>query len=1011
MKKKLFALLLSASLTLGMVSPATSLAAESRESISGKVLSSVEQSNVIAQDVVGGEYIDQEASAGEAYEYSITGSDGAEETIMVAADETDDNGVETISTTPEISWERTEDINGNYVSDVSYVNSGGPYTWNGISYDQYTALPWSWSLLRDLVEDKDDRVDDVWSTQTDGASAVKYSVDGHGQSSWDRASVYKIAGTFTWPEDYDLNDTTITLESANDASYSAIYNYINNNGLSELFADGKVIAVNDDVYVVMWVENDDGTGEPTVDNIDNYLLFWTGTSGKGFWTQNGNTGADWNRQTPATFISAGKQGVRAFRDSWPNAVGITTGLGNADVERADGDVLAKITHTDGWYTLTDTSAINSVMRANYGTNGIEVGAKVHLDLYCFNNSGEGIIDELKVGLTTQRETETTVTVRYYYGNVTNPDDREHYLGESVLTNQLYGTSISLQAGTNASQLDYMRAAAIIKAGNQDVSSGTQVNNPLVVTRGEDNIINVLYTAEDAKVIYLTAPSNSVRYDGNSHILNTVTVTESGCVGSAVARGNGKYELPDGNVLENVYSAVDGTDPGKYPNNFTTSDGHTPTYIVRDPNNNDVTGSYTFVKTPGTLTITYEPEQQVYTYDFGVKNKYNNTLNDVETKATITESSDEVEVTGDDVAYTPSAADTGDSVDLTLTFTGNYQVTKNITFVPASNVLYEENLVTVPEDSGWVLTGLTLQDTVVDDNEKTVYGYTNINAFAESKELSNGSAYNAELKLRAGDTTTKTNGAASFTFTGTGFDLISECGTDTGMLLVKVSNSSGNTVKAYLVDTYFTGDDSIIDAADGGILDYQVPVVRNMELEYGTYKVEVYGYLVNTAGAAAAVASYSMSDESAMEYSHSSGVSADDIVVAALDDLGLFDEIDPADVEVSYMSEDSVLNGGYGNTAAAGSGVSTFAMTADVQNNAADSASNVTANVYIDGFRVYKSLENDADIYVADNEDDVKYASVYDYIKTSVTELEEAQSLENAAVYVEYDGETGISNTR
>ena len=842
-------------------------------------------------------------------------------------------------------------------------------------------------------------------------SAVKFSKNGNGGSSWDKASVYKISGTFAWPEGYDLNETTISIQSANDESYSDIYDYINNNGLSDLFTNGKVIAVNDDVYVVMWVE--DSRTTVTSDNINDYLLFWTGTSGKGFWTQNGNTNADWNRQTPATFISAGKQGVRAFHNAWPNAVGVTDGLANTDVVN---NTFSYLAHTDGWYTLTDTSAINSVMRNNYGTSGIAANATVHLDLYCFNNDGEGMIDELVVNLETQRETETTVTVNYYYGNVTTPDDTEHFLGSSVLTNQAYGTSISLPSGTNASQLDYMRATAIIKAGNQDVSNGTQVNNPLIVTRGADNVINVLYTAKDAKVIYLTAPDDTVPYNGNSHTLNTVAVTESGYDNAATAQGNGKYKLPDGNTLENVYSVVTATDPGKYPNNFTTTDGSTPSYVVRDSSNNDVTGTYTFVKTPGTLTITYDPKAVTYTYDFGVTNKYADTLNDVEQKATVTEDSDEVEVSGADVTYTPAAADTGDSVNLTLTFTGKYQVTKNVTFVPATNVLYEENLVHNGND--WKLTGETLTDTVVNDNDSTVYGYTDINAYATSEEFSNGSAYTAAMTLEAGATTTRTDGASTFGFTGTGFDLISECGTDTGMLLVTVKDSNGNSVKAYLVDTYFTGDsgDSGDDETDPvisgtGILDYQVPVVRNMELPYGNYTVTVYGYLVNTAGAVggASAAAYGLDDNTDENVSADSGISAEDIVAAALDDLDLWDELDVDDVEVSFMSEDSVLNGGYGNTAAAGASAASV-MTADAQNNNdSGNGTDVTANVYIDGFRVYKPLETDAEIYTTNKENDVKYASVYDYIKTSVTDLEDDQSLENAVVYVEYDGAVGVAS--
>ena len=1027
-KKRALSVLLSLVMVFSLL-PTSALAARTRSADYGTQLDTVR----------GGTYTDTTAESGMQYEYTIEGDDGSVATVAVPqADVEGGSGTETLTTTPKISWQRTEDTytagttkyrcnnsscnyqqdtrwigrcpscrqwrtctpvktegSYNYVPNIAYVNSNGPTESGGVTYDQYTALTWNWSDLNRLINNEDNRVNEVWTTQTDKMSACEFSVNGNGGSSWDKASVYKISGTFAWPEGYDLNETTITIQSANDSAYSEIYGYINNNGLSDLFPNGKVLPVNDDVYVVMWVE--DGSTTVTSSNINNYLLFWTGTSGKGFWTQKGNTEADWKRRTPATFISAGKQGVRAFHNAWPNAVGATAGLKNTDVVNVVKDEFSYLGHTDGWYTLTDTSAINSVMRNNY--TSIDAGATVHLDLYCFNNSGDGCIDELEVNLAKKQETETTVTVNYYYGSVTTPDDIGHFLGSSVLTNQAYGTSISLSAGTNASQLDYMRAAAIIKAGNKNVSSGTQVHNPLVVTRGENNVINVLYTAGDAKVIFLTAPSDTVPYNGNSHTLNTVTVTESGYDTPAVPTSNGQYTLPDGNTLENVYSVVQATDPGKYSNNFTTLDGSKPTYKVKDSDGNEITNSYTFVNTPGTLTITYAPVAATFTYDFGVTNQYADTLNTVEQKATVTESSGEVEVSGADVTYTPAAADTGDTVALTLTFTGNYQVTKNLTFVPATNVLYEENLVT--KGDGWSLTGNTLAE-VVNDNDSTVYGYTDIDAYAASEDFSNGSAYEAELTLRAGEITARTNAASTFTFTGTGFDLISECGTDTGMLLVKVSDSTGAAVAAYLTDTYFTGDGDVIDAdsSNDPILDYQVPVIRNLNLPYGTYTVTVYGYLFNTAGAAGAA--YGPADEP-------SGISAEDIVAAVLDDLDLWDELDIGDVEISFMSEDSVLNGGYGNTAAAGAPAAmTLGLDEEGSGYNVDNSESVTAHVYIDGFRVYKPLENDAEIYTTNKEAGVKYASVYDFIKNSVTELEEDLYLENAVVYVEYDGEIGVA---
>ena len=392
-KKRALSVLLSLVMVFSLL-PTPALAAKTRSASFGDWLA----------DIIGGTYTDTTVESGKQYEYTIEGSDGSVATVAVPqADVEGGSGTETLTTTPKIIWQRTEDTktkywwqstyNYNYVPNIAYVNSDGSTVSNDVTYDQYTALTWKWSELDKLINDQETKVSEVWSTQTDNMSACKFSQKGNGGSSWDKASVYKISGTFAWPEGYDLDETTISIQSKNDSSYSAIYDYINNNGLSDLFPNGKVLPVNDDVYVVMWVGDEQDA--PTAANINDYLLFWTGTSGKGFWTQNGNTNADWNRQTPATFISAGKQGVRAFHDAWPNAVGATAGLANTDVVNNKFSYLA---HTDGWYTLTDTSAINSVMRNNYSS--ITAGATVHLDLYCFNNDGEGMIDELVVNLST-----------------------------------------------------------------------------------------------------------------------------------------------------------------------------------------------------------------------------------------------------------------------------------------------------------------------------------------------------------------------------------------------------------------------------------------------------------------------------------------------------------------------------------------------------------------------------------------------------------------------------------
>lgn len=915
----------------------------------------------------------------------------------------ENNAVETIYVEPKITWTRTKDDLKNTAGPVSYVNDKGEYiSANGISYAQHTALTWNWSSLDRLIKDEVETQANVWDYAKNKNIRAAYFNTGCG-SDWADARVHKISGVFQWPEGYDLHETTITLESVNDTYYQELYEYISDNKLDDLFPLGKVFPVNDDVYVVMWAE--DGNTKITAENINDYLLFWTGTSGKGIWSQNNNVNADWARTTPATFISAAKQGVRAFHYSYPNAVGIVEGLENANVldYKMNPDYLEQ---TDGWYTLTDTTAINSVMRNNY-PKGIHAGQTVHLDLYCFNNSSQGGIDELKIGLSRQQETETTVQVQYYYGSATNPEDQDHYLGSSVLTNQKYGQQISLLAGTKASQLDYMKAAAIVKAGNKEVTGGVQVNDPLIVTEGSDNIIYVVYTAKDAKIVYLKAPSDSVQYDGNPHTLNTISVTEKGWAEEAVNIGNGKYTLPDGNTLGEVYSVVTAVEPGKYNNNFKNPDGKESFCTVWDPDGHDITGSYTFVKTPGTLTITYEPDTVDYTYDFGETNLYTDFLNEIERKAEIAEKSEEVTISEDklEVSYKPAVADTGDTVELILTFTGNYQVKKIINFIPATNVLYEENFIK-KDGNDWNSVG-TEVDSTIKDNGDTIYGYTETDGYKISESFSNGSADQAVLSLTENMTAVKTENAAEFTFTGSGFDLISACGTDTGMLVVRVEDRDTNeTVKAYVVDTYFSGDmgdsgtEPIITGE--GVLDYQVPVVRNMNLPYGNYKVTVYGYLNNFAGATIAACGmdteYAPVDGTDMDGGYNP---TEEMVMTALLDCGV-DDVCVDDVEVVCVDENSILNGGTGicNMAEPAAVAYSLEEASEFEYEA------YSTFVYLDGFRVYKPLKDDVRKYEEDGEASVTYASVYDFIKNSAAEL--TDWVENAFVYVEYDGDTDVA---
>lgn len=390
----------------------------------------------------------------------------------------------------------------------------------------------------------------------------------------------------------------------------------------------------------------------------------------------------------------------------------------------------------------------------------------------------------------------------------------------------------------------------------------------------------------------------------------------------------------------------------------------------------------------TLTLHYNLKPNAltknYIVDFGesVDVPITDLINKTES-VTKVEVSPNAKVNADNsITYTPSKILTGtDFVKVTVTYSTGSTQPFTIGFTPASNVMYEESFVK-PEGTEWK----TTEDAENDTQAKEVLGEEGIHGYDKSydtdSEFSNGSAYQAQLTLSKNDGgIVTTQDKATFTFTGTGFDLISECGTDTGMLWTVIKNSEGKTVKTYLVDTYFTGDEGTSDKesiiSGEGILDYQVPVVRCTDLARDTYTVEVYGWLTDGSGVVAKTA----------EETTENGEVSEQTIAEVLDDMSV-KNVDASEVEATCMDDNSVLLGGTG-----------VEETAAKSRSARAAATTTSANVYIDGVRVYNTLnENNGANKYTKSEQNVKYESVYDYVKNSLDANED-----NAAVYVEYDG--------
>lgn len=830
-------------------------------------------------------------------------------------------------------------------------------------------------------------------------------------------TVRKFYGEFEWPEGYSLSDS-IELVSKNDSYYKEIYEHVAGDpDLTALYGGKKVFATNDDVYFFIYKASD----KPKIDsdNYSDYLAFFSGTAGKGIWSwendqpysgsvfgnigTNWNWGEEWQAKTPGLYGT--QYALKAFHNCMPN-----TDIDDFNTRaEVSGKLKSVLSLSGGWYSFIDGNSLSTVLNKKYAESGINADEKVCIEMFCFDMDKAGGMDELEIRLTRQKPTTSTVKVRYWLNEVGEITGNTNYLGETTMTGQTIGSQITLVNGTDVNQLNHKRAAAITENNGGDVSDGSQ-QAPVPFTvkeNSEENIIDVVYLSAGAQVVHFYAGKKTYAYTGQPFTVFDVTIKQGSYADIVVADSvNTKtqqlneptqYYWQQANYAKRFTATETQTLPGIYPVPFS----QTP-IIVKYPNSDQHLTNYTVYTHPGSLTITYAPSAKVFTYDFGVQNSYSELLNDVEKSAAeikVLDSSKtyvSYDKSTNALLYTPQSVNSGETIDLALVFAGGYQVKKSITFLPATNVLYEENFMTnVGTNGEWRAKGTNNTTTVVNDNENSVYGYAD--AYKDFATYSNGGALKATLDLNDGKRAYTTD-AVEFSFSGTGFDIISECGTNTGLLLVALSKG-GNPFKVYIVDTYFCGDNSIGGnpiITGEGILDYQVPVVRAMNLEHADYSVRILGYLTNTAGAIVGPASPTPWDggETGAEDSTrgANGIDTNRI----LREAGLKEFIG-CEVETSFMDENSVLNGGTG-IAAKNSQNRTFGKRGE------ETAQ--TADVYLDAFRVYKPLADETK-YI-ENEQRLKYAPVYDYVKNSANSIG-SEILPNSMVYVEYDGDTGIAN--
>ena len=201
--------------------------------------------------------------------------------------------------------------------------------------------------------------------------------------------------------------------------------------------------------------------------------------------------------------------------------------------------------------------------------------------------------------------------------------------------------------------------------------------------------------------------------------------------------------------------------------------------------------------------------------------------------------------------------------ITVTYTGTKvsgasdSATYNLTIIPATSVYYEDSFASFTDGTDkasaaqWLIVDNNDSDTTDKSanvnqalsalGDKNIYGHDT--AYETSTKLSMGSAHKVTVNANMVKEWTDSSAwpTATFTFKGTGFDIISLTDNTSGAIFVDVyagKEATGTLVKQLTVNNYYgykqDGNGKwVVDTESSNAL-YQIPVMKVSGLDYGEY---------------------------------------------------------------------------------------------------------------------------------------------------------------------------------
>lgn len=347
----------------------------------------------------------------------------------------------------------------------------------------------------------------------------------------------------------------------------------------------------------------------------------------------------------------------------------------------------------------------------------------------------------------------------------------------------------------------------------------------------------------------------------------------------------------------------------------------------------------------------------------------------------------------EIIYTRTATfsdNTISTANFQIMYRGATTLSKTITIgvIPASNILYEENFLTPDTGSEWTK-GTTSsaptdpqQTQRVDDESRrdiNVFGFDNV---YDNKLCETGVWTVTNLS------TDKVTGSLRTSFYGNGFDLIGNCGPDTGRILLAVAPVATPKKGVYIVsvDTRY---------ARGNL--HQVPLAHVELPNDGAYNVEI-----------AAIGLAATSASSAGR-SNVATASLTDVYSTAEDEalLSLVEKYGMTLADVKYVTMDNVIPASDAADVSLYGMPSAAALTAEPQANVEHQQGK---HVEIDSFRVYRSIDKNDDIAgkYPTAEQDVVYKNILDVVKGQIVAFTEGNS--NTTIQItDYEAAGGPQN--